>query len=440
MTQRFAQHPLRMALHNEIHSRPFIVLAAPARLSMLAVWLEGPPGDAEYRHLAALCEHFGVAAPADGVRHFDVDFGGFRFKWERHGEFATLVVACPGARHDAPFSPAAARALPDAWLAGLPGQVIAAMHLALLPDSDALQDAQRRAEWFAHPPTIGMAVGGGALRAYTDFRIGEDGFSRWLLVDAGGEPRQIGRDAQRLCEIEAYRMMAMMAFPLAQSVGKDLDMIERDLGRATVALASAAAADDAALLASLADQAVRIERLAHRTSFRFGATRAYHDLVQRRLRDLREERLPGVQPISGFLDRRMGPAMATVDSVGRRLDDLARRLTRANALLRARVDLNREQQNQRMLDALNRRGELQLRLQQTVEGLSVAAITYYATGLVGYVAKAAKTAGVSAANPDLVAGLAVVPVALAVAWFTHRLRHRLTAGIEPAAHAPLKSD
>ncbi len=36
---------------------------------------------------------------------------------------------------------------------------------------------------------------------------------------------------------------------------------------------------------------------------------------------------------------------------------------------------------------MNRRAELQLRLQQTVEGLSVAAISYYIVGLFGYVAK-----------------------------------------------------
>lgn len=429
MSQRFPQHPQRLALNNEVHARPFIVLDAPARLAMLTVWFDGPPGDAEYAHLAELCVHFGVAPPASGVRHFNADFGGFRFKWERHGEFATLMVHCPGADADAPFAPDAAQALPAHWLAELPGQVIAAVHLTLLPDSEALQSPRCRARWFAHPPIIGVEVGGGAMRAYTDFHVAEDGFSRWLLVDAGGDAHQLGRDAQRLCEIEAYRMMAMLAFPLAQSVGKELDAIEQDLGRATVALASAAADDDATLLASLADQAVRIERLAHRTSFRFGATRAYHDLVQRRLRDLREQRLPGLQPASVFLDRRMGPAMATVDSVGRRLDDLARRLTRANALLRARVDLNREQQNQRMLDALNRRGELQLRLQQTVEGLSVAAITYYATGLVGYLAKAAKSAG-APVNADVVAGLAVLPLALAVAWFTHRLRRHLTSDLK----------
>ena len=95
------------------------------------------------------------------------------------------------------------------------------------------------------------------------------------------------------------------------------------------------------------------------------------------------------------------------------------------------MEIERERQNQALLEAMNRRALLQLHLQQTVEGLSVAAITYYAAGLVGYLAKAAKAAGV-AVNPDVAVGVAVVPLALSVAWFTHRLRSRVNGGLEQA--------
>ncbi len=40
-----------------------------------------------------------------------------------------------------------------------------------------------------------------------------------------------------------------------------------------------------------------------------------------------------------------------------------------------------EAQNQTLLASMDRRARLQLRLQQTVEGLSVAAICYYVVGL-----------------------------------------------------------
>src|SRR3546814_18423991 len=60
----------------------------------------------------------------------------------------------------------------------------------------------------------------------------------------------------------------------------------------------------------------------------------------------------------------------------------------ASNLLRTRVDIELEAQNRDVLMSMNRRARLQLRLQETVEGLSVVAISYYVVGLVGYAAKA----------------------------------------------------
>ena len=66
---------------------------------------------------------------------------------------------------------------------------------------------------------------------------------------------------------------------------------------------------------------------------------------------------------------------------------MSERVARATQLLSTRVDIARSRQNQAVLEQMNRRTKLQLRLQQTVEGLSVAAITYYIVGLTGYAAK-----------------------------------------------------
>ena len=74
---------------------------------------------------------------------------------------------------------------------------------------------------------------------------------------------------------------------------------------------------------------------------------------------------------------------------------------------------------------MDRRARLQLRLQQTVEGLSVAAISYYLVGLVGYAAKAAKATGV-ALDADLTTGLSIPVVVGLVGFGVWRLR-RLVA-------------
>jgi uncharacterized membrane-anchored protein len=73
---------------------------------------------------------------------------------------------------------------------------------------------------------------------------------------------------------------------------------------------------------------------------------------------------------------------------------------------------------------LTRGQELQLRLQATVEGLSIAAISYYVVSLLLYVAKAAKVAGLPV-NPELAAGLSI-PVVLWSVWrATRRIHERL---------------
>ena len=87
--------------------------------------------------------------------------------------------------------------------------------------------------------------------------------------------------------------------------------------------------------------------------------------------------------------------MAFCESVDRRLAAAAERIDRASNLLRTRVEIEREAQNQLLLGAMNRRAKLQLRLQQTVEGLSVVAISYYAIAVLGYVFKGMETLGLN---------------------------------------------
>ena len=156
--------------------------------------------------------------------------------------------------------------------------------------------------------------------------------------------------------------------------------------------------------------------------FRFGATRAYYDITKRRIAELREERLLGVQTIDEFMSRRLAPAMATCASAEKRLLDLSERIARACDLLRTRVDIEREQQNQVLLASMNKRAKLQLRLQQTVEGLSIAAITYYLVSLVAYAAKALKMGGLSL-SVEIVTGVSMPIVALII-WLGVKRMHK----------------
>ena len=124
---------------------------------------------------------------------------------------------------------------------------------------------------------------------------------------------------------------------------------------------------------------------------------------------MREARFEGRQSFAEFMLRRFDPAMRTVRATEARLKAMVERAARAGDLLRTRVDVERSAQNQALLESMDRRADLQLRLQRTVEGLSVVAISYYAINLVTYglypVAKALhvdKTMLTAAATPVVV--------------------------------------
>jgi uncharacterized membrane-anchored protein len=416
-------HPQRLLLHNELHARPRPPLQAPHRISMFAL-LRPSDGREPLDALRALCRDYRLAEPAPGQGHFYADFGTFRLKWERHGEFDDFTIYRSDADPEAPFANPALELLPAGWLEALPGQMIAATHVTVLGPA---ADESRRVpppRAFDGDSLIAATVADESARVFTDLQLDPQGCTRFLMLDARMGPAHTGREVQRLLDIEMYRMMAMLAFPVARACAGELDAIEQQLTQLGLRLETAGPADEPQLLGEVTHLAAMIERLAGETSFRFSAARAYHALVGQRGSELREQRLSGVQTLTGFLDRRFGPAMAFCESVGNRLEVAAQRVARASSLLRTRVEIEREAQNQAMLAAMNRRARLQLRLQETVEGLSVAAITYYATGLFGYLMKGLHGAGMPG-DPELLTGLAVVPIVVIVALAIRHLRQSI---------------
>ena len=107
-----------------------------------------------------------------------------------------------------------------------------------------------------------------------------------------------------------------------------------------------------------------------------------------------------------------------------RLENLSKRVGRAGELLQARINVNIETQNQGLLTAMNRRSGMQLRLQQTVEGLSVAAISYYTIALLKILFDALESTGVPIRS-DIAVGVAVPVVILAVWALVRRIRRHL---------------
>ncbi len=432
-------HALRVPLAAEVHSRPFLRLDAPETLSHLAVYAgdgDSNVSNALVQHatLSALCTHFGVTAPGPEAKYFFHDFGRFRLKWECHTEFATYTFA---ERHEKniPLAEAFERVplfqIPQEWLVGLQGKIMVAAHVVLdKSQGPANAFAVNLREVFEGNMLVGSDVlQGGEI--WTDFLIQSDGFSRFVVRDVGLREQQAGRLAQRLLEIETYRMMALLGLPHAHRATPVLNTIEGELATLTAAMVDTDTSNgytladtdgEQALLSRITGLAARIEKLSLDNSYRFSASQAYFRLVNARIEELREIRIEGFPTIGEFMDRRLMPAMNTCQAIARRQEALAERIAHTNDLLRTRVGIVQERQNRQILQSMNTRAAQQLRLQQAVEGLSVVAISYYLVGLLGYAGKAAKAAGLHV-NPDLATGI-LVPLVAAGVWLGLRRMHK----------------
>ena len=428
----------RRRLHDEIHARPVGRVSHPAAVLCIALLNDNVSRSVELSHLRGLVGDEPLAQAVSG-NFLRLPLQAGEIKWERHTEFTryTIILPLPQdvfaqnqldhaasvERIETVFEPFAS------WCQRIPGEVIAALQVTVLADSclDIDRCASLASHWFAGSTVLASWVGNGKHSlVFTDFRVPQDGVERVLVLTKPDTPAsRVGRTVQRLLEIEIYRLMALRALPQAKALSSRLTQAEDELASMSRAVESASG-DDQALLAQLAGLASSIERAHADHNYRFAATFAYHDIVGQRIRELRESPVTGVQTIGEFMQHRLAPAMATVVAADKRLDSLSQRIGRVSDLLRTRVDVVTEQQNQQLLEQLTRGQALQLKLQQTVEGLSIAAISYYVVSLVYYLAKAAKTAGLVSITPDVVAGVAILPTVVGV-WQVVRRIHRSIA-------------
>lgn len=414
-------HPLRYSLANELHARPFPSLSAPGHAVFLAIkkTKEAAKRDraADRAHLVALLDRFGADHPKPDATHFFADLGKFRLKWEMHTEFVTYTAFMDNgiAR---PFDPAAWEVFPEDWLAEAPGARITSAHLTYLPaPEDEAEIANLLGEWFVPESLAVSRVLDDSAIIAGDFRIDPTGHMRFAIFtrpETGH--RRLGRVVQRICEIETYKTVSMLGLPRAREISGRMGEIDVQLSALVADMTGDLARPDETL-GQLLSIAAELEKLQSQSAFRFGATGAYEALVSQRVNVLREERFQGRQTFAEFMMRRFDPAMRTVKSTETRLYSMTDRAIRAGDLLRTRVDVDRSSQNQTLLESMDHRSDLQLRLQKTVEGLSVVAISYYAVNLVVYlVGPMAEPLGLS---KTLLTSLAVVPTILLV-WLIIR--------------------
>lgn len=417
---------LRVALSNEWHARPLLAMPAPMRCSHL-VRLRGDSSlGARREEFAAFCRIQGQAAPGEGSRHHTVRVGNCLMKWEGHTEADAYTLLISG-NGEPPFSVPALDFLDAQMAETLQSDLFLGIHLEVVPCPDTTPgDRQRRARsLLGNGEIYGGAFANGVGELWSSFRLDAHGFLRLLIMDTGLGEARLGRYLQRVLEVESYRMLAMLALPAARDVMGVLGELEPELDEVMAQLAHRDA-DPAQerLLERITRIAARVEHVAAVHAYRFAAARAYNGIVERRLSELGEAPRESAPRYTTFLLKTLQPAMRTCDAAERRTQELAQRVTRATQLLDSMVDMDQKKQNQAILERLAERANLQLRLQQSVEGFSIFAITYYAVGLLAYLLKSTKALGLGL-NPDLLTGFSA-PLILAVVWFSvHSVKRRL---------------
>lgn len=418
-------HPQRYSLSHELHARPFPLVEAPGSVYYIAVTSDGNVRK-DRKALKDLLAFYDAPLPADGANHHFADLGRFRLKWERHTEFVTYTLIAD-ANSEIPFSGEAHGRFPSDWLAKVPGQLITSVTLRI-EGPMTTKDAEKKInsdfrKWFVGESLAASFVVEKEAVVATDFRIDEAENVRMAIFAIGQVgSRRLGRIVQRLLEIETYKSMAMLTLPIAREVFGRIPKLNAELTHIVSGMK-----DDSVTALEKLDRlmgiSAELETLYTQHAYRFSAAKAYGAIVSQRVEVLNESRALGRQTFGEFMMRRFDPAMRTCAAAESALDELTTRVARAADLLGTRVSVLMNEQNQSLLSQMDNRAALQLRLQQTVEGLSVVAISYYGVNLVAYLlVPVAESIGMS----ELWATAALVPPVVGAVWYmVRRIRRTL---------------
>ncbi|MGA9658988.1 MAG: DUF3422 domain-containing protein [Asticcacaulis sp.] len=383
------EHALRRSLSDLMHERTLPIYTTPVAVRSWVYMVDDDDRAAEARWIESL---EGESLGSDGSeagRLLSLDTGhskgGSGQIWERHGEFSTWL------RFDTDISLTSQtkaslgfckiRTADFDWLSGAPGTVFRSVEISVLPYAPKPEELQASIDL---TQAVCCDVLDGAARIWSDFRMHEGGAGRIYVQDKGLKNDEVSRLLQTLIEIGNYRKLALLGFPVAGELMIWLKDAEARLAELTSDMASQSASQEQ-ILERLMALSAEVEQRINAVRFRQGATEAYARLTQDRLVSLRETRVEGFSTMKGFIERRLQPAMRTCEAASKRLEDISARIGRVSDLLRARISISLEVQNQGLLKSMNLRSKLQMKMSALVEGLSVFAVSYYVFSLVRYV-------------------------------------------------------
>jgi uncharacterized membrane-anchored protein len=409
-------HPDRQAIAEELHARPVDIIDGEARVRRL-VFVTDPQGnDALIGRFNAFCAAHGIEPMPRGVRQTSYSVGARAVTWEFHTEFVTITWRGPVGDPDNWPGDIGIEAAGDA-------QLIAATRIDVIADTEV---PARFIPQFNLSSLCVSDVEDGAAQIATDYIDDADGFTRLEFAAGGLTPLRRSIIVRRLLEIDTYRSMAMLALPLARRASSDLAAAERDLSALIETLAAATTSEAIQVaLDALHRLSIRSGQLSERLGYRFAAAKAYGRILDARLEGLRESPTSLGSTIGRYLGNRVDPALATCLAMEKRLETLTDKIERAIELLNVRIGLDLQIQNKAVLETIASTAQSQFRLQATVEGLSVIAISYYALGILSYVL--AGPLEIAHFDKTLAVSIAA-PITILVVWWAVRRVRRMHFG------------
>ncbi len=420
------RHKNFVTCYDELHTRPFPQINGPVNISSIAIIHEQCALNEqsirdEIAHITKLCQDNNRQEPAMDCRHFYQSFDNFEFRWERHNEFSSYTFIVRANNHSF-FSNPAINQVCKTWLATIAGKVISALHIEAKTAVDLQRNAQEIKPYFEQYRLLGSMLHLKKISLWSAMRLHQDGFNRILLLSEDIHQCQNGRIIRTLLELEVYRNLTLLALPLAQQIVNEVNAIEVKL--TGLLQHNSAEKHNEQQLAALSTLRAKLAILNVKSQYRFDASIAYYQIVDSRLTELHEEKVANLQTVTAFIKRRLLPALRTIKVAKYRLDDLATRIDRASDFLRTQIDMAITQQNQALLTSMNNRAQIQLNLQQTVEGLSVIVVTYYLLALTRYALEAINNAFIQVNQSQVIACL--LPLYLLMVWlFGKRIKKHI---------------
>lgn len=409
-------HPLRQWAVDEMHLRRFAPVSNHCEIYQSVRLIEADERNLEDRRMIEDRPAFDewTLAPRYAAGHTR---SGIHFLWERHTEASTITLILP---HNCPEK---IRLPYIKWLEQWTGSVVRAVRVFVVPDETEIE-SHLLVQNINQQEMVSCYINAG-LRIWSDFGIHKDGYGRLIVAAGDVSDNERGRIVQRVQELGNYRNLALMGFPTVQKYGPDVDTLEKRLSDHARRVADASDdANDEDLLQQLADISSGLELIRSATSFRLNATTAYAEVAADRLNALNVQAAANFQSLTDFTERRLIPASRTCSVFLDRLSRIAERISRVMHTLDVRIDTRIKAQNLSLTESMERSTQLQFRLQNLVEGLSIIAAAYYLVGLIGYVAKGI-IAFPSGSSSDMFIAAITLPVIIAIYALVRSLRGKV---------------